>query len=136
MPVTIGIHDLSVATTHYVLDHATLARHHGVDIDKYHYGIGQEAMSVAAADEDIVTMAAAAAAPILDRHGTNGIRTVLLATESGVDQAKAPASICIRSCACPTTAGSSNSSKPATRAPLPCNSPRVSLPAIAPSESS
>ncbi|QIS04310.1 hydroxymethylglutaryl-CoA synthase [Nocardia brasiliensis] len=86
---SIGIHDLSIATTHYVIDQATLARYHGVPIDKYHRGLGQEAMSVAAADEDIVTLAATAARPILDRHGTDSIRTVLLATESSVDQAKA-----------------------------------------------
>ncbi|RDI58933.1 hydroxymethylglutaryl-CoA synthase [Nocardia pseudobrasiliensis] len=85
----IGIHDLSIATTHYVLDHATLAHHHGVPVDKYHYGIGQEAMSVPAADEDIVTLAATAAAPILQRHGTDNLRTLLLATESSVDQSKA-----------------------------------------------
>lgn len=85
----IGIHDLSFATTHYVLDHTTLARHQNVDVSKYHYGIGQESMSVAAADEDIVTLAAAAAAPVLERHGTENLRTLLLATETGVDQAKA-----------------------------------------------
>ncbi|GAB2713230.1 hydroxymethylglutaryl-CoA synthase [Nocardia thraciensis] len=84
-----GIHDLSIATTHYQLDHATLARHHGVPVDKYHHGLGQEAMSVAAGDEDIVTLAATAAAPILDRHGTDRLRTLIVATESGVDQSKA-----------------------------------------------
>lgn len=86
---SIGIHDLSIATTHYVIDQATLARHHRVPVDKYHRGLGQEAMSVPAADEDIVTLAATAAAPILARHGTDRLRTVLLATESSVDQAKA-----------------------------------------------
>ncbi|WP_405137668.1 hydroxymethylglutaryl-CoA synthase [Nocardia sp. NBC_01388] len=85
----VGIHDLSFATTHYALDHAVLAERLGVDVDKYYLGIGQEKMSVAAADEDIVTIAAAAARPILARHGTDDIRTVLLATESGVDQSKA-----------------------------------------------
>ncbi|KAA8889455.1 hydroxymethylglutaryl-CoA synthase [Nocardia colli] len=87
----IGIHDLSIATTHYRLDHIELARHSGVDADKYLLGIGQEQMSVAAADEDIVTMAAAAAAPIIERHGAESIRTVLLATETGVDQSKSAA---------------------------------------------
>ncbi|MFC4373840.1 hydroxymethylglutaryl-CoA synthase [Nocardia halotolerans] len=87
----VGIHDLSFATTHYALDHAVLAERLGVDRDKFYLGIGQEKMSVAAADEDIVTIAAAAAAPILERHGTDNIRTVLLATETGVDQSKAAA---------------------------------------------
>ncbi|MFC9433056.1 hydroxymethylglutaryl-CoA synthase [Nocardia sp. NPDC057030] len=85
----VGIHDLSFATTSYVLDHAVLAQQLGIDVDKFYLGIGQEAMSVPAADEDIVTMAAAAAAPIIERHGAEHIRTVLLATETGVDQAKA-----------------------------------------------
>ncbi|MGW5451516.1 hydroxymethylglutaryl-CoA synthase [Nocardia sp. NPDC003979] len=87
----VGIHDLSFATTHYALDHAVLAERLGVDRDKFYLGIGQERMSVAAADEDIVTIAAAAAQPILERHGTDNIRTVLLATETGVDQSKAAA---------------------------------------------
>lgn len=87
----VGIHDLSFATTHYALDHAVLAERLGVDRDKFYLGIGQEKMSVAAADEDIVTIAAAAAQPIIERHGTDNIRTVLLATETGVDQSKAAA---------------------------------------------
>ncbi|MBF6176592.1 hydroxymethylglutaryl-CoA synthase [Nocardia blacklockiae] len=85
----IGIGDLSIATTHYMIDHTTLARHQNVDVGKYHRGIGQDAMSVPAGDEDIVTLAAAAAAPVLERHGTEALRTVLLATETGVDQSKA-----------------------------------------------
>ncbi|MFF2861871.1 hydroxymethylglutaryl-CoA synthase [Streptomyces rubiginosohelvolus] len=86
---TVGIHDLSFATTQFVLPHTELARHNGADIAKYHIGIGQRAMSVPAVDEDIVTMAAAAAAPVVARHGVDGIRTVVLATESSIDQAKA-----------------------------------------------
>ncbi|MBF6329419.1 hydroxymethylglutaryl-CoA synthase [Nocardia transvalensis] len=84
----LGIHDLCFATTENVLAHSTLAAHTGVDVAKYHAGIGQELMSVAALDEDIVTIAAAAAQPIIDRHGTEGIRTVLLGTETGIDQSK------------------------------------------------
>ncbi|MEV0618788.1 hydroxymethylglutaryl-CoA synthase [Nonomuraea sp. NPDC050404] len=85
----IGIHDLSLATAHYRLDHDALARHLGVDPAKFHVGLGQDAMSIPAADEDIVTMAATAAQPIIARHGGDRIRTVLFATESGVDQSKA-----------------------------------------------
>jgi hydroxymethylglutaryl-CoA synthase len=88
MPDPLGIHDLSFATTEYVLPHTALAAHNGTDVAKYHIGIGQESMSVPAADEDIVTMAAAAAAPIITRHGSSQIRTVVLATESSIDQAK------------------------------------------------
>ncbi|NKY24980.1 hydroxymethylglutaryl-CoA synthase [Nocardia gamkensis] len=85
----VGIHDLCFTTGYYVLDHNEMARHYGVDPDKYRLGIGQDSMSVPAPDEDIVTMAAAAAQPVLARHGADTIRTVLLATETGVDQAKA-----------------------------------------------
>ncbi|MGV9841467.1 hydroxymethylglutaryl-CoA synthase [Streptomyces fungicidicus] len=87
--VSIGIHDLSLATTQYVLTHETLAAHNGTGVAKYHRGIGQRAMSVPAADEDIVTMAADAAAPVVARHGVDRIRTVVLATETSVDQSKA-----------------------------------------------
>ncbi|NEB97602.1 hydroxymethylglutaryl-CoA synthase [Streptomyces anulatus] len=84
----VGIHDLSFATTEFVLPHTALADHNGTDIGKYHLGIGQRSMSVPGADEDIVTMGAAAAAPIIARHGFDRIRTVVLATESSIDQAK------------------------------------------------
>ncbi|MFJ3671326.1 hydroxymethylglutaryl-CoA synthase [Streptomyces sp. NPDC090106] len=88
MSLSIGIHDLSIATGEFVLPHAALAAYNGTEIGKYHVGIGQESMSVPAADEDIVTLAATAAAPILARHGKDSIRTVVLATESSIDQAK------------------------------------------------
>jgi hydroxymethylglutaryl-CoA synthase len=88
-PLALGIHDLAIATGHHVLDLDDLAAANGVDPAKYHVGIGQDAFSVPAPDEDIVTMGAAAAKQVLDRHGVDGIRTVLFATESGVDQSKA-----------------------------------------------
>ncbi|WP_144765772.1 hydroxymethylglutaryl-CoA synthase [Curtobacterium sp. 9128] len=85
----IGIHDIAIATGHHVLELDDLAAQLGVDPAKYHVGIGQDAFSVPAPDEDIVTMGAAAAKQVVDRHGTDGIRTVLFATESGIDQSKA-----------------------------------------------
>jgi hydroxymethylglutaryl-CoA synthase len=91
MTMRIGIHDLSVATAGYVLDLADLAAATGVDPDKFRIGLGQDEMSVPGPDEDIVTMGAAAALPILQRHGTDRIRTLLFATESGIDQSKSAA---------------------------------------------
>lgn len=85
----IGIHDLSFSTTQFVLTHATLAAHNGTAVGKYHAGIGQRSMSVPAADEDVVTMAAAAVAPIVARHGADRIRTIVFATETSIDQSKA-----------------------------------------------
>ncbi|SEC55744.1 hydroxymethylglutaryl-CoA synthase [Paramicrobacterium humi] len=87
--MTIGIHDISAATGGLVFALADLADHEGIDVGKYHRGIGQTEMSVLTDDEDIVTMAARAATPILERHGVDGIRTVVFATESGIDQSKA-----------------------------------------------
>jgi len=87
----LGIDDLSFATADQYLDLADLAPVHGVEAAKYYVGLGQERMSVAAPDEDVVTLAAAAAQPIvadLDEAGRAAIRTVLLATESGIDQSK------------------------------------------------
>ncbi len=91
MSVRVGIHDLAVATTGYVVELDDLAAAMGVDPAKYRTGLGQDQMSVPAPDEDIVTMAAAAAGPIIDTHGADRIRTLFLATESGVDQSKAAA---------------------------------------------
>lgn len=91
MTTATGIHDLSFASTEFVLPHTALAEHNGTDIGKYHIGIGQRSMSLPAADEDIVTMGAAAAAPLIARHGKDRIRTVVLATESSIDQAKSAA---------------------------------------------
>lgn len=85
----VGIHDLSFATTEFVLPHSELAGHTGAELGKYHIGLGQRSMSIAAADEDIVTMAASAAAPVVTRWGADRIRTVVLATETSIDQSKA-----------------------------------------------
>ena len=85
----LGIQDMAFATGHYGFDLAGLAERQGIDVGKYYVGIGQEVMSVPAEDEDIVTIGAAAASRVLERNGSEGIRTVLFATESGIDQAKA-----------------------------------------------
>src|SRR5699024_827669 len=87
-PVRIGIHDLAYATAHNVLDLRELAQRNGEEVDKYYVGIGQERMSVPSDDEDVVTIGAEAARRVVERHGTEGIRTLLFATESGVDQSK------------------------------------------------
>lgn len=89
----IGISDLELATAHHVLDLEALANARGVDPAKYTRGIGQDQMSIPAADEDSVTMGATAASRLLARTGTDGVRTVLFATESGVDQSKSAAVI-------------------------------------------
>ncbi len=89
MTRTIGITDISAATTSLFLPLTALAEAQGTSAGKYLRGIGQHEMSVPCEDEDIVTLAARAAAPILERHGAGEIRTLVLATETGIDQSKA-----------------------------------------------
>lgn len=91
MSMRIGIHDIELATTHHVIDLADLAVARDVDPDKFRIGLGQDEMSFPAPDEDIVTMGAAAAKALLERTGIEGVRTLLFATESGIDQSKSAA---------------------------------------------
>lgn len=85
----LGIQDITFATGHYSVDLAELAEAAGIDVNKYYVGIGQEVMSLPAEDEDVVTMAAAAAARLLRDNDAEGLRTLIFATESGIDQSKA-----------------------------------------------
>ena len=87
MPPT-GIDRLSFYTPRYALDLKLLAEARGVEWEKYTIGLGQAVMGVPPPDEDIVTMAASAAKPIIDEVGADDIELVLFATESGVDQSK------------------------------------------------
>jgi len=84
----VGIDLIHFATSNYYLDLKTYAQEKGTDPNKYLIGIGQEKMSIAPPDEDIVTLSAKAAAPILDQIDKKQITAVLFATESGVDQSK------------------------------------------------
>lgn len=87
--MSVGIDEISFYTSDQYLDLRTLAEHQGIDPNKYYDGIGQEKMAMAAVDEDIVTLAANAAQPIVDRVGTETIAALLFATETGIDQSKA-----------------------------------------------
>jgi hydroxymethylglutaryl-CoA synthase len=86
--MTAGIDRISFYTSRYCLDLKDLAEARGVDWNKYSVGIGQETMGIPPPDEDIVTMAASAAKPIIDEVGVDGIDLVLFATESSIDQSK------------------------------------------------
>lgn len=87
--IATGITAMSFYTPHRYIALETLAEHHGIDPEKFSKGIGQEKIALPGHDEDIVTMAAEAARPILDKYGNEGIDTVLFATETGIDQSKA-----------------------------------------------
>ena len=54
--MSVGIDELSFYTSIQYLDLKTLAVHQGTDPHKYYDGIGQERMSMAAHDEDVVTL--------------------------------------------------------------------------------
>ncbi len=84
----IGIDRLSFYTPQHYLELATLAERQGIDPDKFSRGIGQEKIAIPTHDEDIVTLAAEAARPIIEAVGTEGIDTLLFATETGIDQSK------------------------------------------------
>lgn len=86
--ITVGIEDISFASGSCVLDLKDLAQDLDVDVEKYHQGLGQDCMSVPAEDEDIVTMAAMAAAPLVARYPPGSFRTLLFATETGIDNSK------------------------------------------------
>jgi hydroxymethylglutaryl-CoA synthase len=84
-----GIESISFYTSPYYIDLKTLAAQRGEDPDKYYIGIGQERMSVPPPDEDVVTLAANAAAQALQGVDVESIDTIMFATESGIDQSKA-----------------------------------------------
>lgn len=83
-----GLSALSFYTPHRYVALDTLAEHHGIDPAKFSRGIGQEKIAMPGHDEDVVTLAAEAAKPIIDRYGTDGFDTIMFATETGVDQSK------------------------------------------------
>ena len=83
----IGIDRIHFATASQVFDLKDLADARSVDPDKYTIGIGQDKMSMAGEDEDIVTLGANAALPIIQDH-EDSIDALLFATESSVDQSK------------------------------------------------
>jgi len=87
--MSVGIDEISFYTSNYFLDLRTLAEMQQTDPEKYYTGIGQEKMAMAAPDEDVVTMAANAALPIVERIGPDAVTTLLFATETGIDQSKA-----------------------------------------------
>lgn len=86
--MSVGIDEISFYTSNYYFDLRTLAEVQNTDPDKYYTGIGQERMGMAAPDEDVVTLAANAALPLIERVGPDAIGTLLFATETGIDQSK------------------------------------------------
>ena len=86
--MNIGIDRVSFNTSHYFLDLKTLAEARCVDSDKYYIGIGQEKMGIPPPDEDVVTLAASAAYPLMKEGELDDVELLLFATESGIDYSK------------------------------------------------
>jgi len=94
MKAPVGIDCISFHAPAYYLDLDVLAGVRGADPAKYHVGIGQDRMAIPPPDQDIVTLAANAAEPLLARTGRDAIGHLLFATESCIDQSKAAALFC------------------------------------------
>jgi len=88
---SVGIDGLSFYVPGQYLPLEELAKARDVDVGKFHTGLGQEKMAVLSPDEDIITLAAEAARPLLTDIDLSSLDAVILATESGVDQSKAGA---------------------------------------------
>lgn len=86
--MNIGIDQLHFAIPRFYLDLKTLAEEHKIDADKFYVGIGQEKMAICPHDEDIVTLAVKASKPLINEQNRQEIDTILLATETGIDQSK------------------------------------------------
>lgn len=85
----VGIDAIEFYTSQYYLDLKTLAEARGVDVHKFHVGLGQRKMAVLPPDEDVITMAADAGLRVLEYVDKNEIEMLLFATESSIDQSKA-----------------------------------------------
>ncbi len=84
-----GIDRISFHTSHYFVDLKTIAEARSVDPDKYYLGIGQEKMAIPSPDEDVVTLGASAAYPLMKDGELDDVELLLFATESGIDHSKA-----------------------------------------------
>jgi hydroxymethylglutaryl-CoA synthase len=84
----VGIEAINFYTSNVFVDLGTIAKVRNIDVNKYYVGIGQHKMSVPAVDEDIVTLAANAASPLMTDENRRTIDNVFFATESGIDQSK------------------------------------------------
>lgn len=87
----VGIDLIHFATSDFFLGLDVYAAQKNEDYDKFKIGIGQEKMSIAPPDEDVITLAAKAAQPILAQINPAEISSIYFATESGVDQSKSAA---------------------------------------------
>lgn len=86
-----GIDAYSFYTPSYYLDLRSFAAARGMDVAKFYDDLGQRKMAVAPPHEDVVTLAANAAYPLLQANDVADIAMVIFATETGTDLSKAAA---------------------------------------------
>ncbi|MDK1726250.1 hydroxymethylglutaryl-CoA synthase [Dellaglioa algida] len=84
----IGIDRINFFTSNQYVDMVELAQARDVDPNKYLIGIGQSKMAVIPATQDVVTLGANAADPLIDDENRDKIDFVIFATESGIDNSK------------------------------------------------
>ena len=89
-----GVRDMAIYIPPLFLSHADLADARGIPREKYLLGLGNRNMSIVPNWEDAVTMAANAAAQLLEKSGMDpeDIQQLVVSTESGVDHSKPVAS--------------------------------------------
>lgn len=88
---TVGIDRISFTTPHYYVDLTDLAKARAIDPNKFTIGIGQSEQSVPPNNQDIVTLGAQAALPLLKYVKKDKLKMLIVGTESGVDASKSSA---------------------------------------------
>lgn len=92
--IDVGVSDMAIYVPQLYLNHEDLAKARHIPQEKFNTGLGNLRMSITPDWEDSVTMAANAAAQLLEKTGTDPeeIEQMVVSTESGVDHSKPVAS--------------------------------------------
>ncbi|WP_276308820.1 hydroxymethylglutaryl-CoA synthase [Gardnerella vaginalis] len=90
-PPKVGIDRITFATPNCYLSMKDLAIARGIDPNKFIIGIGQSQQAVPPNHQDIVTLGAQAALPLMPYIDSSRLKMVIVGTESGVDASKSSA---------------------------------------------
>lgn len=91
IPPKVGIDRITFATPNCYLSMKDLAIARGIDPNKFTIGIGQSQQALPPNHQDIVTLGAQAALPLMPYIDSNRLKMVIVGTESGVDASKSSA---------------------------------------------
>lgn len=86
-----GIDAIRFYVPSYYLDLAAFAKARGIEVSKFYDDLGQKKMAIAPPNEDVVTLAANAVWPLLEKEEVTNIEMVIFATETSADLSKAAA---------------------------------------------